>query len=209
MQHTVRKGIVDWTGDNPFIYLKRDAADTNWSSLSLYFRVAVSPHGAGKAIVVIEDPYDPAATRATRLCLTDNELLARYLLNGFVKKFALFRPGIAVIDAMEVIGGASFETRAGADGSHVESANHPERNLRVAMTWEGLGRAFAVDVPRADTQTGRHEMLSIFQPATSARVVVGDRRLAGDTVERDFFGGRAQSAALAFSETWLLREDAE
>lgn len=207
MQHTVREGIVDWTGDNPFIYLKRDSADANWSSLSLYFRVAVSPHGAGKAMVVIEDPYDSAAARATRLCLTDNEVLARYLLNGFVKKFALFRPSVAVIDAMEVMAGASFETRFGTDGSHVESASHREGNLSAAMTWAGLGRAFAVDVPRADTQTGRHEMLSIFQPAASAHVVVGNRRLPGHTVERDFFGGRAQSAALAFSETWLLRED--
>ncbi len=34
-------------------------------------------------------------------------------------------------------------------------------------------------------------------------VAVNGERLPGATVERDFFGSRAASAALAFSETWV------
>jgi len=205
MQHTVRKGTVDWTGDNPFIYLKRDPADADWSSLSLYFRVAASPHGPGKGIVVIEDPADADRSGPTRVCLTDNEGLARYLLDEFVRHFGVFRPYAALVQALPVRGGARFETRA--DGqTQVESALDPASGLALRMVWEQLGAPFAVDVPSRDSQTGRHEMLSIFQPAGAAQVHVGERRLPGRTVERDFFGGRAQSAALAHSETWIRRE---
>lgn len=209
MQHLLRKGTVDWTGDNPFIYLKQDPSRADWSSLSLYFRVAASGYGSGKAMVVIEQPYEEAAAEgAARLCLTDNEPLARYLLEGFVKKFGVFRPCAGLIDRLDIMSGARFQTRTDGRQLHVESAQSADGKLHVAMTWERLGRAFAVDVPQADAQTGRHEMLSIFQPAEAAHVEVGKRRLAGQTVERDFFGGRAQSAALAHSETWILMGDA-
>jgi hypothetical protein len=203
MQSSVRAGDVDWTGDNPFIYLKTDPASADWSSLSLYFRVALSPHGSGQAMLVLERPYEPAASGCARLCLTDNAPMARYLLQGFVKKFALFRPSAALIDSLEVIDGAHFETRVHGDEAHVESASHGGRGASASMTWQALGRAFAVDVPPGETQTGVHEMFSVFRPAGAACVDVNGRRLPGRTVERDFFGGRAQSAALAHSETWV------
>ncbi len=203
MQDTVRPGDVDWTGDNPFIYLKHDPAAAEWSSLSLYFRVAVSPHGNGHAMLVLERPYEPAASQVTRVCLTDNAPLARYLLEDFVKKFGLFRPCAALIDRLEIVDGARFETEVRANESHTETAHHADQGLSVSMTWQALGRPFAVDVPPAQTQTGVHEMFSVFQPAGAAFVSVNGRRLPGQTVERDFFGGRAQSAALAHSETWV------
>lgn len=203
MQDTVRPGDVDWTGDNPFIYLKHDPAAPDWASLSLYFRVALSPHGSGRAMLVLEQPYEPGALNVMRLCLTDNAPLARYLLEGFVKKFALFRPCTALIDGLEIVDGAHFETQLHGAESHTESAHHDGRGMSATMTWQNLGSAFAVDVPPAQTQTGVHEMFSVFQPAGAAFVSVNGRRLPGQTVERDFFGGRAQSAALAHSETWV------
>ncbi|MDE1950520.1 MAG: NAD-dependent dehydratase [Burkholderiales bacterium] len=202
MQDSVRSGAVDWTGDNPFIYLKTDAQSGAWSSLSLYFRIAISPHGAGQAMLVLEAP-GVARSDAVRLCLTDNAALARYLLDGFVKRFALFRTSTGIIDALEVVAGARFECQDRGAESHVQTATQPERGLTVTMGWQGLGRAFAVDMPPAQTQTGEHEMFSVFRPAQSAHVSVGGRRLPGQTAERDFFGGRAQSAALAFGESWV------
>ena len=203
MQDTVRPGDVDWTGDNPFIYLKRDPTEADWSSLSLYFRVALSPEGNGHAMLVLEQPYEAGAVNVKRLCLTDNAAMARYLLDGFVKKFALFRPCSGLIDSVEIIDGAHFETQVHGNESHTEIAHHAGRELSAEMTWLKLGRAFAVDLPPANTQTGVHEMFSVFQPAGAASVSVNSRRLPGRTVERDFFGGRAQSAALAHSETWV------
>ncbi|HRO16204.1 MAG TPA: hypothetical protein PLL33_14430 [Paracoccus sp. (in: a-proteobacteria)] len=46
-------------------------------------------------------------------------------------------------------------------------------------------------------------MFSVFQPAGSASVTVDGQVLPGRTVERDFFDRRAQSAALAHSESWI------
>jgi len=202
MQDTVRPGDVDWTGDNPFIYLKNDPPATDWSSLSLYFRIALSPHGGGHAMLVLERPYE-SASNVARLCLTDNAPMARYLLAGFVRKFALFRPCALLIDSLEIIDGARFETQVRGDESHAETAHVADRGLTASMTWQHLCRPFAVDVPPTQTQTGVHEMFSVFQPSGAAFVSVNGRRLSGNTVERDFFGGRAQSAALAYSETWV------
>jgi len=202
MLETVRQGEVDWTGDNPFIYLKEDPAG-DWTSLSLYFRIALSPLGRGQAILVLEKPYEAQAAGATRICMTDNAPLARFLIDGFVKKFGLFRPCGALLDRMDIVEGAVFSTAVDYPGYHTEAARQDARGLAVAMTWEGLGRPFAVDVPPEKSQTAGHEMFSVFQPARNAHVTVNGRRLPGRTVERDFFGGRAQSAALAHSETWV------
>lgn len=202
MLETVRQGIVDWTGDNPFIYLKNDPAG-DWSSLSLFFRIAHSSHGRGSAILVLEKPYEPDANGVARFCITDNKPLAKYLITDFVKKFGLFRPSAKLLDELHIIDGAGFKTTADYPRHHSEIAYNHARGIEVAMVWEDLGAAFAVDVPPEKSQTTIHEMFSVFQPATQAHVTVSGRRLAGTTVQRDFFGGRAQSAALAHSETWV------
>lgn len=202
MLETVRQGTVDWTGDNPFIYLKK-TPEGDWSSLSLYFRIALSELGTGKAILVLEEPYTMAAPGAVRLCITDNVPLARYLISDFVKKFGLFRSSGELLDAMHIVGDASFRTETHGTARHVERATNHALGIDVAMVWEDLGRSFAVDVPPEKSQTTVHEMFSVFQPAARAHVTVCERKLPGTTVERDFFGGRAQSAALAHSETWV------
>jgi hypothetical protein len=53
----IKTGTLDWTGDNPFIYLKTDP-EQDWSSLSLYFRIASSAYGSGQAILVLDKPYE-------------------------------------------------------------------------------------------------------------------------------------------------------
>lgn len=197
---TVRAGVVDWTGDNPFVYLKTDPAG-DWSSLSLFFRVVCSDKGRGNVILVLENPYE-ADRGGVRACFTDNEPLARDLIERFVKRFGLFRPAHAALSRLEMVTDASFGVRHDYPGLVTEYAETPS-GRSASLTWRGLQAAFAADVPADQTQTGEHVMLSIFQPATSAEVVVDGMALAGSTVERDFFGGRAQSAALAHSETWI------
>jgi len=71
------------------------------------------------------------------------------------------------------------------------------------MRWSDLQEMFAVAQPPSDSQTGRHEMFSVFQPAGSASIWLDGKYLPGATVERDFFDRRAQSAALAHSESWI------
>lgn len=199
----VRKGKVDWTGDNPPIYLKTDV-NGDWSTLSLFFRINASDYGRGHMILVIQDPYKDEPGDAVRLCVTDNEPLARYLIDGFVRKFGLFRPAQKALDALQIIPGAKFSTEADYPRHVTEIATWGDRT--VAMRWNDVGEMFAVAQPPRDSQTGKHEMFSVFQPAQSAAVIVDGRQLPGQTVERDFFDRRAQSAALAHSESWIQAE---
>lgn len=198
MTRTVLPGKVDWTGDNPFIYLKTDPGG-DWSSLSVFFRITASDHGTGHLTLVVTDPYD--AERASALGLTDNEPLARFLIEEFVSKFVLFRPTRA-LETVKLHADAVFSQDV-TDTAWVETARDATTGVEVAMRWDRLQASFAVHQPAAESGTGRHEMLSVFLPAASAGVTVEGTALPGATVERDFFGGRAQSAALALSETWV------
>jgi hypothetical protein len=201
MKDTVKVGSVSWTGDNPFIYLKQPGED-GWSVLALYFRIAVSPLGAGHAMLLVE-PSQPMGTSASCICLTDNEPMAHYLLMQFVAKFSLFRPYAISLAQAQMLTGCCFDSSGTTQTTHVQSVRHPESSQNMRMTWSALQAPFMVDVPDEKTQTGIHEMFTVFQPAGSAQVEWCDRILPGTTVERDFFAGRAQSAALAFSETWV------
>lgn len=198
---TVRPGAVDWTGDNPFIYLKTHS-EGEYTCLALFFRIALSEYGPGQAMLVLESPYDARDDRARRVCLTNNATLARYLIDAFVKRFALFRPCGPLLDEMPIVAGATFAAEDPDGRTHIERASAPD-GTRLSMRWEQLSEPFMADVPANLTQTGTHEMFSVFQPAGTARIEVNGQRVAGHTSERDFFGRSAQSAALAYSETWV------
>src|SRR5690606_12205296 len=133
---------------------------------------------------------------------TDNAALARYLVDNFVSHFGLFRKAVA-LNKLEYLTDASFKTEADYPKQHVESARSAGSDMTVSLIWSRLEKPFAVALPPQETQTGTHAMCCVFQPADSARVEVNGKVLSGQTVERDFLGRRAQSAALASSETWV------
>jgi hypothetical protein len=194
----VRPGSVAWTGDNPFIYLKTDP-EGEWSSLSVFFRIAASPYGTGRASVVVENPYNTDAREAARVVLTDNVELAKYLVRDFLSKFVLFRPS-EVMGNLEYVPNAKFsQTLRGNDWT--EEAVAGDRS--ILLTWRNLGTPFSVDVPGPESGTGLHEMFAVFRIAEAGEVSVDGRRLAGSTIERDFLNGRGQSAGMAISETWV------
>jgi hypothetical protein len=198
MTQTVLPGAVDWTGDNPFVYLKTDPTG-DWSSLSLFFRITSSGYGTGHLILVVTDPYDK--DKAAALGLTDNEPLARFLIDDFASHFALFRP-TQVLKNPTLHTNAVF-TRNIGDREWVESATDAMAQKTITLRWLNLDAPFAVHQPKHESGTTRHEMLSVFRPAESGVVEVDGVALPGTTVERDFFGRRAQSAAMALSETWI------
>jgi hypothetical protein len=202
MSDAVANGKVEWSGENPFIYLKTDA-EADWSVLALNFRITVSDHGLGHAIVVLEEPYrKDAPSESVRICITDNMPLARFLVDSFVRHFAVFRGAVA-LDSMVYLEGSAFSR--GSDGdTYTESGRAIGAGPEVTLSWESPGAPFAVDVPPAGSGTGRHEMFSVFRTADGASIVVDGRRLPGHPVVRDFFGARSKSAGLAFSETWVL-----
>jgi hypothetical protein len=198
--HPFPDGAVDWSGDNPGIYLK-DAADGPFVSLMVWFRIALSAYGKGHALVLFEDPTRAAAwPEVANFCICDNEPLARYLVEGFCKKFGVFRDAKAFA-ALQYL---PMQKHA-ASGDNVKSSavSVTAQDLQVELTWDKLGKPFAADVLPEQSATGAHEMYSVFVESADASIVVNGRRLRGRPFPRPFMGRTASSAFLAFSETWL------
>ena len=201
-QHPFPEGQLDWSGDNPGIYLK-ETAEGPFVSLLLWFRIALSPHGKGHVVVLFEDPTSPAAwPELANFCITDNEPLARYLVEGFCKKFGVFKDARAFA-ALRYLPMLGHE----ATGDNVSSSAIAVRapDLQVQLDWDRLGKPFAADVLPEQSATGAHEMYSVFVESAAASITVNGRRLPGHPFPRPFMGRTASSAFLAFSETWLRK----
>lgn len=198
----VNPGNVDWSGENPGMYLK-ESADGPFVSLISFFRVVRSPHGRGHAAFLLLDPHgEGQSPERPNLCVTDNEPLARYLQAGFVANFAAFR-GAAGLQHVRYEPGSSFEASGDALKSYTESCRYA--GGEIILTWDKLGEPFLVEFPKDKSATGKHEMFSVFVPAAEIRVSVAGRGTAGRVFPRDVFGKASSMAFLAFSETWLLR----
>jgi hypothetical protein len=198
----IKTGTLDWTGDNPFIYLKTDPTQ-EWSSLSLYFRIASSAFGSGQAILVLDNPYEAGDDSNARLLITNNKPLADYLVSDFVRHFGLFRKAVA-LDKLKVITDGVFTTVNRFPSLVTEAVKSESAGLEIEMQWHDMTQpAICVDLPQDQTQTQKHEMMCVFHPAQQARVLINGVAMEGSTVERDFNGTRAQSASLANSETWV------
>src|SRR5260221_11209032 len=137
-ESAVNPNRVEWSGENPGIYLK-ETADGPWTALALYFKVVISARG-----------------RCTR--------------------------GDAITSYAETMkgGGKSVELR-----------------------WSGLGKPYCVEVPPAQSGTGKHQMYSLLTHARSGSIIVDGQALPGKIFDRPFLGGTGRTAVLAFSETWL------
>jgi hypothetical protein len=196
----VRRGPVEWTGDNPFIYLS-DEPRGMWSSLTLFFRIAQSRSGPGHMAIIVDQPAAPALSPMS-VCLTDNAPLADYLIRDFVRRFPLFRP-IAPEAMPPVLADAAFRVdELSADGYAV-SAESPSTRRSLALRWASLSKPFAVVLAPEQSATGEHEMFSVFQLSSAPSVQVDGNVLPGQPIQRTFLEHEGPSAALALSETWV------
>ncbi len=196
----IHPGVVSWTGENPGIYLK-DEQDGPWTGLMTFFRITWSEHGRGHGVLLLDDPnVEQSLPEVANFCIADNEPLARYLVDDFFSNFASFKgsPGLKAIQYLpltEVY--REGDTRAEYT-EVVKSAEH-----EVRMTWKGLGKPYAVDMPPENGPTKVHEMYSLFLDASDALVTVNGHPLRGKVVERDFANTKKSTAFLAFSESWM------
>lgn len=198
--HPFPDGAVDWSGDNPGIYLK-ESADGPFVSLTLWFRIALSAFGRGHVLLLFEEPARAAAwPEVANLCLCDNEPLARYLVDGFARNFGAFRDAQA-FSALPYLPMLAHSAAGDNLSSSMIAATGP--GIEILLTWDRLGKPFAADVLPEQSATGRHEMYSVFVESADASVVVNGRRLRGKPFPRPFMGRTASSAFLACSETWL------
>jgi hypothetical protein len=196
----VFEGTVEWSGENPGISLKQDP-DGPFVALASFFRVVLSPHGRGHALMLLQSPGEasPPPHRAN-ICLHDNEPLARYLVSDFVAHFGAWKglPGL---------GGMSYRrldsVAAAGDPRSSYSETVSAGDLEVRLTWSGLGTPFCFAMTPERSATGRHHMPSLFVGCSEAGITVNGRPLPGKPVPREIAGRRITTAMLAFSETWI------
>jgi hypothetical protein len=193
-------GTVEWSGENPGISLK-ESPDGPFTALASFFRVVLSPHGRGHALVLLRAPQEasPPAERSN-LCIADNERLARWLIAEFVSHFGAFKglPGLSSLTWRTL-----DEARSMGDPLSSYSEIVRAGDLTVELAWKGLGEPFCFALPPARSATGRHHMPSLFVGCESATITVNGRALPGRPVPREIAGRTISTAMLAFSETWI------
>jgi hypothetical protein len=196
----IHAGTVEWSGENPGIYLKVDEAGP-WSALTVFFRVVVSAHGRGHGVVVLGAPgVAEGLPKTPNFCLTDNMTLMKYLVAEFVSRYPTFR-GTPGLGAMTYHALRDVKTDGDARRYYSETLTSPD--VSVKLLWEEIEDPVAAEVPVAMSTTGAHEMYSVFQGAKRASIVVNGAALPGRVIMRDFFGSRMTTGFLAFSETWI------
>jgi hypothetical protein len=198
---TINPGTVDWSGENPGMYLKQ-TADGPFVTLISFFRVVVSPHGKGHAAFILQDPRGNGKNAdKPNLCLTDNEPLAAYVRDNFVAYFGAFK-GSPALSSLRVE--PAWDFVASGDGATTHTEWFRSTVGQVSLTWEKLGLPFIVEMPKDKSATGRHEMFSLFVDCPSVRVSINGKGVAGRPFPREFAGKKDSSTAfLAFSETWV------
>ena len=196
----VHPGEVDWSGENPGMYLK-EKADGPFVTLVSFFRVVASPHGRGHALVLLEAPLlHRSLPEALNVCVTDNDPLAHYLVANFVAYFGAFKGAEALqyMDYVPLEGvAASGDTRTG----YMEWVKG--KGVEASLSWEDLGTPFMVNLPKEQSATGKHALTSLFVDARSVTATVNGRTLKGRPFPREFAGRQSSTAFLAYSETWL------
>jgi hypothetical protein len=193
----VNPAPIDWSGENPGISLK-EREDGPWTCLVSHFRVVVSPHGPGHAAVVMLDPV--GSSGGPNVCYTDNEALARYLIDEFVVNFGAYR-GNPMVPKLPLVNADRWWHEGDHRGGWTERIMGDGTD--VTLRWTDLQTPFFVEYDTAHSATGRHEMFSLFVPGRSAEVVVNGQRPSGKPIPRDVAGRVSSTAFLAFSETWI------
>ena len=192
------RGTVDWSGDNPGIYLK-ESADGPYVTLMVYFRIVLSPHGPGNAMLLIGDPQGKGSAGAPNVFLGNNDKLSHYLFDNFCRKFGVFRG----LPGMDTVAFKPLDSVTEHGDRHSYAVDLKSGKDQVALRWGDLQAPFAADVLPARSATGHHEMYSCFVESRDASIALNGSRLKGRPFPRDFMGRPTSSAFLAFSETWV------
>ena len=137
-------GSVDWSGENPGMSLK-EATEGPFVTLLSFFRVVLSPHGRGHALVMLRSPRTQGSSAgAENVCITDNEPLAHWLISDYLSYFGAFQD-------LPALRGLAYESLIDIEASGDPFSSYAEtvrsRDLEVRLSWEELGEPFAVHLP--------------------------------------------------------------
>jgi len=197
----INPGRIDWTGENPGIMLK-ERENGPWTALALFFRVALSPEGRGSALVLYESPKSAVGhPQVNNVVITDNEPMARFLMQDFVARFGAFgeAPAFKTMTYLPMTHAATTGDPSGA--RYTESM--ASGTLAVELVWEELGQPTALEIPPRLSGTRQHTMFSLLVEARRASILVNGRALPGKPVAREQAGLKTTTAFLYFAESWI------
>lgn len=200
-QANATPGLVDWSGENPGMYLKAGESGP-YITLVSFFRVVTSPQGRGHAAFLLLDPHgDGKQADRPNVCLTDNEPMAAYLATGFVSSFGAFRDAKGLRSIRYQPG---WDFMAAGDGRTHHAEWFRSTIGQVHLQWNELSDPFLVDLEPRQSATGKHRMVSLFFDARAVSIRINGKPAAGKPVPREFAGKTDSSTAfLAFSESWI------
>ncbi len=189
-------GTVEWSGENPGISLKLDP-NGPFTTMASFFRVILSPHGRGHALVLAPKPGEASAENVV---LTDNEPLARWLVGNYMAHFAAWR-GLPSVPALRYLKADSVVSGGDPTSRYTETV--VGSGLTVELAWGGLGKPFCFAHPPENSATGAHWMPSLFIGCETATITVNGTLMPGQPVPRMVAGHPISTAMLAFAETWV------
>jgi hypothetical protein len=199
---SINPGRVDWSGENPGIYLKQSPDAENYSALALFFRVVLSPYGRGSAAIVLGAPdIAKGWPDVPNFIMTDNQRMMRWIVEDWVTKMPTFigKAGLAAMSWLD----CDSVTKRPSDLQTRYSETLRGSGVTLEMIWEDLGPPIPVEVTKENSATKAHEMYSVFLEAKRAQIVINGAPLPGQIADRQFFGRTMSTAFLAFSETWV------
>ena len=201
---SVNPGRVEWSGESARILLK-EFTEGDYSAAAIVFRIALSPHGQGQLAIVLGSPDEPSGwPNIPNFVLTDNQRLAGWLIDGWVRKYPEFANRRALDHARWLALDSVARRPAFASSRYTKILNGP--GIALELAWENLERPFSLELSSGNSPTGRHESYSVVQEARSARISINGTNLAGQTGKCGFFDRNMHSSYLSFSETWVSRQ---
>ena len=201
---SVNPGRVEWSGERSCIFLRKTGY-FGFTMIVAFAQAVLSPHGRGSMAIMLGSPDEESGwPDALNLVLTDNQSLARWLLDGWIGSMPPFaaRKGLAAAawgDLHSVVRkprdlGITFTTTLRGPGIEIE------------LTWNRLGAPQAVFAGADHSETGGREMRTVAVEAEKASVTVNGTRLDGEAGTWTSFGKERSTAWLGLSETWTTPE---
>lgn len=201
LNEPITPGVVDWTGENPGIILKKP--DGSFAAMALFFRVAWSPVGQGQVLLLYGTPDQvEGSDSAPNVILSDNPELTAFLKVNFISKLAAFAnaPAFATLPELQ----AQVVRSSGDPIGHRYTETITGGNLCIELVWEQLEPPRALELTPDQVGTGEHTMFTLLVPARDAQIIVNGRALPGAVGSRVQAGYETSTAFLYFSETWVI-----
>ena len=201
---SVNPGRVEWSGERSCIFLRKTGY-FGFTTVAAFVQAVLSPHGRGSMAIMLGSPDEESGwPDALNLVLTDNQSLARWLLDGWVGSMPPFaaRKGLAAA----AWGDLHSVARKPGDLCVAFSTTLRGSGIEIELAWNGLGEPQAVFAGADQSETGGREMRTVAVEAMKASVTVNGTRLDGEVGTWNSFGKERATAWRGLSETWTTPE---